>query len=132
MRATCTKLCFEGHCTAISFKAAPRGRQECALLVHGHLLAERQGVFFCAAGQPKRIATFASARVAIRRHTETLAIEIYDCNHALLRALATTQKIDAAHDERAAELVCAPVSSARRSRLTRASCASLLVADPTR
>ena len=47
--------------------------------------------------------------MAIRRHTETLAIEIYDCNHALLRALATTQKIDAEHDERAEEMVFAPV-----------------------
>ena len=47
--------------------------------------------------------------MAIRRHTETLSIEIYDCNRALLRALATTQKIDAEQDERAEEMEFAPV-----------------------
>jgi len=37
------------------------------------------------------------------------SIEIYDCNRALLRALATTQKIDAEQDERAEEMEFAPV-----------------------
>jgi EAL and modified HD-GYP domain-containing signal transduction protein len=47
--------------------------------------------------------------MAIRRHAEALSIEIYDCNLALLRALAATQKIDAEHEERAEEMVFAPV-----------------------
>ena len=47
--------------------------------------------------------------MAIRRHTDTLAIPIFDCNQALLRALAATQRLDAEQDERPEEMVFAPV-----------------------
>jgi EAL and modified HD-GYP domain-containing signal transduction protein len=47
--------------------------------------------------------------MAIRRHTDTLAIPIFDCNQALLRALAATQRLDAEQDARPEEMVFAPV-----------------------
>ena len=47
--------------------------------------------------------------MAIRRHAESLSIEIYDCNHALLRALAATERIDAEYEERAEEMEFTPV-----------------------
>jgi c-di-GMP phosphodiesterase len=47
--------------------------------------------------------------MAIRRNSEALSIEIYDCNHALLRALAAIEKIDAESEQRAEEMEFAPV-----------------------
>jgi EAL and modified HD-GYP domain-containing signal transduction protein len=47
--------------------------------------------------------------MAIRRHTDTLSIPIFDCNQALLRALAATQRLDAEQDARPEEMVFAPV-----------------------
>ena len=47
--------------------------------------------------------------MAIRRHTDTLSIPIFDCNQALLRALAATQRLDAEQRARSEEMVFAPV-----------------------
>ena len=47
--------------------------------------------------------------MAIRRYVDALSIQIFDCNQALLRALATTQKLDAEQEERSEEMVFAPV-----------------------
>jgi EAL and modified HD-GYP domain-containing signal transduction protein len=47
--------------------------------------------------------------MAIRKNAEALSIEIYDCNHALLRALAVIEKIDAESEQRAEEMEFAPV-----------------------
>jgi EAL and modified HD-GYP domain-containing signal transduction protein len=47
--------------------------------------------------------------MAIRRHADALGIPIFDCNTALLRALATTHQLDLEQEERAEELAFAPV-----------------------
>ena len=47
--------------------------------------------------------------MAIRRHLDALGIPIFDCNQALMRALAATQKLDAEQENRAEEMVFAPV-----------------------
>jgi len=47
--------------------------------------------------------------IGILRHSEKLGIEIFDCNQALLRALAATHRIDSEQDQRAEEMVFAPV-----------------------
>ena len=47
--------------------------------------------------------------MAIRRHLDALGIPIFDCNQALMRALAATQKLDAEQDNRSEEMIFAPV-----------------------
>ena len=47
--------------------------------------------------------------VAVNACTETLGIEIFDCNQALLRALSDTHRIDVEQEQRAEEMVFAPV-----------------------
>ena len=47
--------------------------------------------------------------MAIRRHLDALGIPIFDCNLALMRALAATQKLDAEQENRSEEMVFAPV-----------------------
>jgi EAL and modified HD-GYP domain-containing signal transduction protein len=47
--------------------------------------------------------------IAIRRHADTLGIPIYECNAALLHALAATHRLDAEHEERSEEFALAPV-----------------------
>ncbi len=47
--------------------------------------------------------------MAIRRHLDALGIPIFDCNQALMRALAATQKLDAEQENRSEEMVFAPV-----------------------
>ncbi|HTN48644.1 MAG TPA: HDOD domain-containing protein [Burkholderiaceae bacterium] len=47
--------------------------------------------------------------MAIRRHADAMSLPIYDCNQALLRALATTQKLDAEQLQRPEEMEFAPV-----------------------
>jgi EAL and modified HD-GYP domain-containing signal transduction protein len=47
--------------------------------------------------------------MGIRRQLETLSVPIFDCNQALLRALAATQKLDAEQAERPEEMLFAPV-----------------------
>lgn len=47
--------------------------------------------------------------MAIRRHTEALAIPVFDCNLALLRALVDTEKMDIEQAQRPEEMDFAPV-----------------------
>ena len=47
--------------------------------------------------------------MAIRRHADAMGLPIFDCNQALLRALAMTQKIDAEQQQRPEEMEFAPV-----------------------
>ena len=47
--------------------------------------------------------------MAIRRHLDALGIPIFDCNQALMRALAATQKLDAEQENRSEETIFAPV-----------------------
>jgi EAL and modified HD-GYP domain-containing signal transduction protein len=47
--------------------------------------------------------------IGIRRQLDALGISVYDCNTALLRALAATHRLDAAPQEHAEELVLASV-----------------------
>jgi len=47
--------------------------------------------------------------MAIRRHTEALAIPVFDCNLALLRALVDTEKMDVEQAQRPEEMAFAPV-----------------------
>ena len=47
--------------------------------------------------------------MAIRRHADAMALPIFDCNQALLRALVSTQKIDAEQQQRPEEMEFAPV-----------------------
>lgn len=47
--------------------------------------------------------------MSIRRHSEALAIPVFDCNLALLRALVETEKIDVEHAQRPEEMAFAPV-----------------------
>ncbi len=47
--------------------------------------------------------------MAIRRQSDALAIPIFDCNQALLRALAATHRLDVEKEQRPEEMVFAPV-----------------------
>lgn len=47
--------------------------------------------------------------MAIRRHSDALDIPIFECNQALLHALADTQRIDAEQQQRPEEMMFAPV-----------------------
>ena len=47
--------------------------------------------------------------MAIRRHADALGIPIFDCNQALLRALAATHRLDVEIERRSEEMLFAPV-----------------------
>jgi EAL and modified HD-GYP domain-containing signal transduction protein len=47
--------------------------------------------------------------MSIRRHLDALGIPIFDCNQALMRALAATQKLDAEQENRSEETIFSPV-----------------------